>query len=256
MSYITRPTTIQTNVDKNLIQQISDNEQSKDYYYWDYIRTFHSTIFDQPDTALSIPELFAIKAKIIGSPIICGKNHRSNNFLYAKIFKCELNYSFDSKDQPFLYLEIDAFYYDKEGTWGEYYSFVKGIENNFYIGVDFNLDTYSGSLIVNPEKTNCPLNKGLDIHKCFVKNQFCPIVDPKDCDIYLQLYNLGKKFTTNYNAQAKKISYLNDYCDSHEFGCDDCVLNINDCDGLFSKWAPLKIDTAYEMALAANETST
>lgn len=255
MSYITQPATIKTNIDKNLIQQISDDDQSKDYYYWDYVRIFHSTIFDQPDTALSIPELFAIKAKIIGSPIICGKG-RSNNFLYAKIFKCELNYSFDSKDQPFLYLDIDAFYCDKEGTYGEYYSFIKGIENNFYIGVDFNLNTFTGSLIVNPEKTNCPLNKGLDIHKCFVKDQPCSVVSPKDCNTYLQLYNLGKKFTTNYNAQAKKISYLNDYCDSHEFGCDDCVLNVNDCDGLFSKWTPLKIDTAYEMVLAANETST
>lgn len=255
MSYITRPTIIKTNIEKNLIQQISD-DRSNDYYYWDYIRVFHSTIFDQPDTALSIPELFSIKNKIIGSPIICGKD-RSNNFLYAKIFKCELNYSFDTQDQPFLYLEIDAFYYDKGGIWGdEYYSFVKGIENNFYIGVDFNLDTFTGSLIINSEKTNCPLNKGLDIHKCFVKDQSCPVVDPKDCDIYLQLYNLGKKFTTNYNAQAKKISYLDNYCDSQGIGCDNCVLNVIDCDGLFSNWTPLKIDTAYEMILAANEKST
>lgn len=249
MSSITRPTTINSDIDRILIQQISDNLD------WHFVRIFHATIFDQPEIALPIPELFTIKEKIIGAAIICGKD-RFNNPMCATIYKCEFNYNFDCKNQPFLYLEIDAFYEDMEGTWGKYYSFIKGIENNFYTGVDFNLDTFSGSLIINPEKTNCPLNKGLDIHKCFVKDQSCPVVDPKDCDIYLQLYNLGKKFTTNYNVQATKISCLNDYCDSHEFGCDDCVLNVNDCDGLFSKWTPLKIDTAYEMVLAANETST
>lgn len=63
-------------------------------------------------------------------------------------------------------------------------------------------------------------------------------------------------YSTNYNAQAKKISYLDNYCDSQGIGCDNCVLNVIDCDGLFSNWTPLKIDTAYEIVLTANEKST